>query len=52
MANLGIKHDNFASETDVINNNEVDEVIQNLKEKKYIYEGKIKAPEGEKKETG
>ena len=38
LENLGIKHDNFASETDVINNNEVDEVIQNLKEKKYIYE--------------
>ena len=51
MENLGIKHDNFASETDVINNNEVDEVIQNLKEKKYIYEGKIKAPEGESKEN-
>ena len=51
LENLGIKHDNFASETDVINNNEVDEVIQNLKEKKYIYEGKIKAPEGECKEN-
>ena len=51
LENLGIKHDNFASETDVINNNEVDEVIKNLKNKKYIYEGKIKAPEGEKKEN-
>ncbi len=51
LKNLGIKHDNFASETDVINNNEVDEVIKNLKEKKYIYEGKIKAPEGESKEN-
>ncbi len=51
LENLGIKHDNFASETDVINNNEVDEVIKNLKEKKYIYEGKIKAPEGESKEN-
>ncbi len=47
LENLGIKHDNFASETEVINNNEVDEVIKNLKDKKYIYEGKIKAPEGE-----
>ena len=51
LENLGIKHDNFASETDVINNNEVDEVIKNLKEKKFIYEGKIKAPEGESKEN-
>ena len=33
LENLGIKHDNFASETEVINNNEVDEVIKNLKEK-------------------
>ncbi len=47
LENLGIKHDNFASETEVINNNEVDEVIKKLKDKKYIYEGKIKAPEGE-----
>ncbi len=51
LENLGIKHDNFASETDVINNNEVDEVIKNLKEKKYIYEGKIKAPKGESNEN-
>ncbi len=47
LENLGIKHDNFASETDIINNNEVDKVIKNLKDKKYIYEGKIKAPQGE-----
>ncbi len=51
LENLGINHDNFASETDVINNNEVDEVIKNLKEKKYIYEGKIKPPEGENNEN-
>ncbi len=51
LENLGIKHDNFASETEVINNNEVDEVIKNLKDKKYIYEGTIKAPEGESKEN-
>ena len=51
LENLGITHDNFASETEVINNNEVDEVIKNLKDKKYIYEGKIKAPEGESNEN-
>ena len=51
LENLGIKHDNFASETEVINNNEVDEVIKNLKDKKYIYVGKIKAPEGESNEN-
>ncbi len=51
LENLGIKHDNFASETDVIKNKEVDEVIKNLKEKKFIYKGKIKAPEGENNEN-
>ncbi len=51
LENLGIKHDNFASETEVINNNEVDEVIKNLKEKNYIYQGKIKAPEGASNEN-
>ena len=51
LENLGIKHDNFASETEVINNNEVDKVIKNLKDKKYIYVGKIKAPEGESNEN-
>ena len=51
LENLGIKHDNFASETEVIKNKEVDEVIKNLKEKKFIYEGKIKAPEGENNEN-
>ena len=51
LENLGIKHDNFASETEVIKNKEVDEVIKNLKAKKFIYEGKIKAPEGESKEN-
>ncbi len=51
LENLGIKHDNFASETEVIKNKEVDEVIKDLKEKKFIYEGKIKAPEGENNEN-
>tara|TARA_Y100000590_G_scaffold47812_1_gene50721 strand:- start:1681 stop:3411 length:1731 start_codon:yes stop_codon:yes gene_type:complete len=51
LENLGIKHDNFASETEVIKNKEVVEVIKNLKEKKFIYEGKIKAPEGENNEN-
>jgi len=36
---------------DSIKNKEVDEVIKNLKEKKFIYEGKIKAPEGENNEN-
>ena len=44
---LGIVHDNFISETDIVNNNEVQKVIDKLKEKKFIYEGKIKAPKNE-----
>ncbi len=51
LKNLGIQHDNFTSETSVINNNEVGEAIQKLKEKNFIYKGKIKAPEGENNEN-
>ncbi len=47
LNNLGIIHDNFISETDLVNNNEVEKVIDKLKKDKLIYEGKIKAPEGE-----
>jgi len=44
LNNLGIVHDNFVSETDIVNNNEVDKVINNLKKNNFIYTGKIKAP--------
>jgi len=47
LANLGIIHDKFTSETQIILNKEVEKVIQNLKEKNLVYEGKIKAPKGE-----
>tara|TARA_B100000029_G_scaffold419534_1_gene425077 strand:- start:1508 stop:3235 length:1728 start_codon:yes stop_codon:yes gene_type:complete len=47
LKNLGIIHDNFISETDIVNAKEVDKVIKKLKSKNYIFEGKIKAPEGE-----
>ena len=47
LANLGIVHDKFISETQIVLNNEVEKVIQNLKKKKLVYEGKIKAPKGE-----
>jgi len=36
--------DNFASETDIVNNNEVERVIDQLKKDKFVYEGKIEAP--------
>jgi len=44
LANLGIVHDKFTSETQIVLNKEVEKVIQNLKEKNFVYEGKIKAP--------
>jgi arginyl-tRNA synthetase len=47
LANLGIIHDKFTSETQIVLNNEVEKVIKNLKEKKLVYEGKITAPKGE-----
>jgi arginyl-tRNA synthetase len=47
LANLGIIHDQFTSETRIVLNKEVEKVIQNLKKKNLVYEGKIKAPKGE-----
>tara|TARA_Y100001958_G_C21238617_1_gene565703 strand:+ start:144 stop:1874 length:1731 start_codon:yes stop_codon:yes gene_type:complete len=44
LHSLGVHHDNFKKETDLISKNEVDKVIQNLKKKNLIYTGKIKAP--------
>ncbi len=49
LKNLGIVHDNFQSETDLVNNNEVEKVIEKLKKKNFIYSGKIKAPMDEEK---
>jgi len=47
LSNLGIVHDKFTSETQIVLNKEVEKVIQNLKDKNLVYEGKIKAPKGE-----
>ena len=46
---LGINHDNFASETEIVNNNEVQLVVDQLEKDKFVYKGKINAPEGEDK---
>ena len=51
LKNLGITHDNFVNETHLVNNNEVEKVVDKLKKKKFVYEGKIKAPEGEKNDN-
>jgi arginyl-tRNA synthetase len=47
LNNLGIKHDNFVSETHIIKNKEVEKVVNKLKENKFVYEGKIEAPKSE-----
>jgi len=47
LKNLGIVHDNFSSETTIINNKEVEKVVEKLKNDKFVYNGKIKAPESE-----
>ena len=47
LKNLGIIHDKFVSETKIVHNKEVEKVIDKLKGKNLIYEGKIKAPKSE-----
>ena len=51
LKNLGIIHDNFQSETAIVNNNEVQNVIDKLKKNNFVYIGKIKAPVDEKKKN-
>jgi arginyl-tRNA synthetase len=48
---LGISHDNFFSETDLVNKNLVKEAIKKLSEKKCVEEGFLPAPKGEKSEN-
>ena len=47
LNNLGIKHDNFVRESDIIKNKEVEKVVKELKVKKFVYEGQIEAPKSE-----
>jgi len=47
LNNLGIEHDNFVNETDIINKKEVEKVVELLKNKNFVYEGKIEAPKSE-----
>ena len=47
LESLGITHDKFMSETNIVQHKEVEKVIIKLKNKNLIYEGKIKAPAGE-----
>ena len=47
LSQLGIYHDNFFSETDLVNNDLVNKAVNKLKEKKYVEEGYLKPPKGE-----
>ena len=49
LNNLGVKHDNFVSETGIVKNREVEKVVEELKANKFVYEGKIEAPKSESK---
>ncbi len=44
---LGITHDNFLSETYIVNNDLVNKTIKKLKEKNFVEEGFLKPPKGE-----
>ena len=47
LNSLGINHDNFVSEKELVKNKEVEKVIDFLEQNKFVYKGKIKAPAGE-----
>ena len=47
LSSLGINHDNFISEKNLVTNQEVEKVIDFLQKNKFVYKGKIKAPAGE-----
>ena len=50
LKGLGIIHDKFMSETEIVQNQEVEKVIDKLKNKSFVYKGKIKAPKSEENE--
>ena len=47
LKSLGINHDNFVSEKNLVLNQEVEKVIDYLQKNKFVYKGKIKAPASE-----
>jgi arginyl-tRNA synthetase len=47
LNSLGINHDNFISEKNLVLNKEVEKVVDFLQANKFVYKGKIKAPAGE-----
>jgi len=49
LAMLGVKHDNFVYESKLIDKKLVAKVVKKLKNKKFIFEGKLSPPKGEQK---
>jgi arginyl-tRNA synthetase len=47
LKSLGINHDNFVSEKNIVHNKEVESVVKFLEANNFVYKGKIKAPAGE-----
>jgi len=47
LENLGVKHDIFVKESQLIKNKFVTNVIDKLKKKNHVYIGKLEAPKGE-----
>jgi len=47
LKNLGIAHDNFFSETEIVKKDLVKKAVQKLKEKNYVEEGYLQPPKGE-----
>ncbi len=47
LKKLGIKHDNFFSETDLVNQNLVKKTVEKLQNKKFVVEGYLDPPKGE-----
>ena len=46
---LGVKHNNFVYESNLIKNNSVSKIVKKLEKKKYIYKGELSEPKGELK---
>ena len=51
LSNLGITHDNFFSETDIVSQNLVNKAIELLKNNNYVEEGFLNPPKGEEKKN-
>jgi arginyl-tRNA synthetase len=48
---LGISHDNFFSETELVNKDLVDKAVKNLKDKEFVEEGFLEPPKGEARDN-